>query len=449
MPQLSDLSADLSADALITDHDVMLGYLRDQAPTVGHGNPIGVVRARSTADVVAAVEWCRQNEVPIVPRGAGTGLSGGANAVTGGIVLCLERMNTVVEVDPDAQLVTVGAGVVTAKVREAASEYGLWYPPDPSSYEWSTIGGNVATNAGGLCCLGYGTTGDFVQSLELVTAAAEVVRVGRRTRKGVAGYDITRLLVGSEGTLGVFTEVTLRLIPIPPPPATIVVAFDDLAATTLAVLRLMHRPTPPTVLELVDRPSLVAIESDLRMGLPTDAAAMLFVQTAQEFRSATVELLGETGGRDLYATADAAEGAQFLGARRAVLPALERLGTVLLDDVAVPVVVLDRFVDEVQSIGRRHDVVIATFGHAGDGNLHPTIVVPQEQPERAVRAFDDIVAFALVLGGTITGEHGVGTLKRSALVTELGTAGIALHRCIKDAFDPTHLFNPGKVLEPW
>lgn len=447
--EFDDLRSAVSPRAFITDGDVVAGYLRDQAPTADHGIPIGVVRAASTSDVIATVGWCRQHRVPLVPRGAGTGLSGGANAVDGGIVLCLERMDQVVEVNPDTQRITVGAGVVTAHIRHAAAEHGLWYPPDPSSYEWSSIGGNVATNAGGLCCLGYGTTGDYVQAIELVTADATAVRVGRETRKGVAGYDLTSLLVGSEGTLGVFTEITLRLVPIPPPPATIVAAFDDLGASTRAVLRLMSEPTPPTVVELIDRPCLLAVESHLRMDLPVSAAAMLFIQTSSQLIQPSVDLLSDAGGRDVYATGDVEEGALFLGARRAVLPALERLGTVLLDDVAVPVAALGAFVEEVQSIGRRHDVGIATFGHAGDGNLHPTINVPAEDPERSVRAFEDIVDLALALGGTITGEHGVGTLKRSALVDELGAAGIALHRRIKDAFDPTHLFNPGKVLAPW
>lgn len=310
--------------------------------------------------------------------------------------------------------------MVTADLDDAAAAYGLWYPPDPSSWRSCTIGGNVATNAGGLCCIRYGTTGGSVLGLTGVLADGRAVRTGRRTVKGVAGYDLTRLLVGSEGTLAVITEVTVRLRPRRPPRSTVVAIFDDLTRAGEAVGVVCGLPLATTVVELMDAVTLRAVESMTPMGLGQDAAAMLLVQVEHGFEAAAVEAAcAQSGARETYASEDPVEADLLLEGRRLALPALQRLGPVLLDDVAVPRRALPEFIARTQQLGERTGLVIGTFGHAGDGNMHPTIVYDEKERDQAAGAFGEILDLALSLGGTITGEHGVGSLKRRWLSDEL------------------------------
>ncbi|HSD81952.1 MAG TPA: FAD-linked oxidase C-terminal domain-containing protein, partial [Solirubrobacteraceae bacterium] len=406
-----------------------------------------------TALVQAAVRAAARHRVAVVPRGGGSGLSGGANAVDGCVVLCLERMTRVVEVDAAALTATVEAGVLNAQLAAAARSEGLWYPPDPASWEFSTIGGNVATNAGGLCCVKYGVTRDVLQEVEVVLADGRAVRLGRRTRKGVAGYDLAGLLCGSEGTLGVITEATVRLLPPPRPASTLAASFASLPDAGVAIARIA-RELRPSLLELMDATTIAAVEDLQPMELDRDDAALVFARSdagAHEGPEeiARMQALCEESGATLVVTSDEeAEGRMLLAARRLAYPALERKGTTLLDDVGVPVPAVPALLDGVARIAEEHELVIGTFGHAGDGNMHPTIVYDHRdaaQVARARSAFAAIVELALGLGGTVTGEHGVGLLKREHLAAELGDAH-DLHHAVKRALDPAGLLNPGKAI---
>jgi glycolate oxidase len=444
----------LGADAVVDDPDVLVAYRRDRAGLVPAGAPLAAVSPRSVDEVSAVVRVAATHRVPVVARGAGSGLAGGANAVEGGIVLSLTAMADIVQLDVAEQTVRVQPGVLNADVASAAREHGLWYPPDPASWTFSTIGGNLATNAGGLCCVKYGVTRDAVLGLEVVLADGRVTRVGRGTVKGVAGYDLVSLLVGSEGTLAIITEATLKLRPAPPPATTAIATFPRLEQAGDAIAAIV-RATSPSLLELLDTTTIRAIEAHQRMDLDVDAAALLVARSdapgelgATEI--ATIEACCREAGADLaLSTTDPDEGELLLAARRLAYPALEQLGTTLLDDVAVPRSRLTTMIARVADVADRHGVTIGTFGHAGDGNLHPTIVydaTDDAEVAAARAAFDDLVTAALDLDGTVTGEHGVGLLKRDHLAVELGEVGLDLHRRVKAAFDPDGLLNPGKVL---
>lgn len=448
---LDELAA---AGEVVTDPDVLESYRRDQAAPglLDAGTPAALARPRTTAEVQAAVRAAARAGVPVVPRGAGSGLSGGANAIDGCLVLSLERMTSVVDVDTASLTATVEPGLVNAQLRAAVAEHGLWYAPDPASLEFSTIGGNVATNAGGLCCVKYGVTRDALLGVEVVLADGRAVRVGRRTRKGVAGYDLTGLLCGSEGTLGVITEVTVRLQPPPGPASTLAASFPSLAGAGEAIARIA-REARPSLLEVMDRTTIAAVEAFEPMELDADAAALLFARSDEAGGTeaiAWMERVCEEAGASLVVTSDEeAEGRMLLAARRLAYPALERRGTTLLDDVAVPVGAIPALIAGVERIAAEQGVLVATFGHAGDGNMHPTVVYDHRDADEAARAraaFDAIVGLALSLGGTVTGEHGVGVLKRAHLATELGPDVLELQRAVKDVFDPAGIMNPGKAL---
>src|SRR4051794_19051060 len=310
----ADFFADLPADRVLTDPDLMTSYAHDEAEWAEHGTPAAVVRPRSTAEVAAVVRACAAAGVPVVTRGAGTGLSGGANAVEGCVLLCTEQMRGILEINGAERLAVVQPGVVNDHLRAAVAEHGLWYPPDPASAPWSTIGGNVATNAGGLCCVKYGVTRDYVLALEVVAATGEVLRVGRRTAKGVAGYDLVGLMVGSEGTLGVITEITVRLRPLrTTAPRTVVGFFDTLPQCGAAVAGVTARGVTPAMFELVDRHTLRAVNEWKHMGLPEDAAALLLAQTDAPEPTAGEEaatILAEfeaAGARDAMMSTDPVE----------------------------------------------------------------------------------------------------------------------------------------------
>ncbi len=450
---LTELAAALPADALVTDPDIIDPYRYDRAETVVPGRPIAVVRARCTADVQTVMRIAATHRVPVVPRGAGTGLSGGSAAIDGCITLSTERMRRI-EIDPAAMLAVVEPGLLNAEVKAAAREHGLWYPPDPSSFEICSIGGNMATNAGGLCCVKYGVTTDYVLGLEVVLADGSVVRLGGRTVKDVAGYDLKRLFIGSEGTLGIITSATLRLRPLPPPASTVVATFADVVDAGRAVTTIMGR-LRPAALELMDRTSVRAVEAQLRMGLDETCGALLLgrsdaggAQSAAE--AAVIEAAcSDAGATYVAATDDEDEGEQLMTARRMAIPSVERLGTVLIDDVGVPIPRIPDLIAGVENVAARTATTIAVIGHAGDGNFHPLVVFDRHDAEavaRAEEAFGSVMDVALALGGTITGEHGVGTLKRPWLRPQLGDDVVALATRIKDALDPLGILNPGKAL---
>jgi glycolate oxidase len=350
--------------------------------------------------------------------------------------------------------VRVQPGVLNADLKRAVAEHGLFYPPDPSSFEISSIGGNVATNAGGLCCVKYGVTRDYVIGLEVVLSSGEVVRTGRHTLKSTAGLDLTGLFVGSEGVLGVITEITLRLVPTPPTPSTAVAYFADLPSAGRAILDVFRDGHEPSMMEIVDRASLRQVDAAYGMGLDTDAACLLLVQAAGDRSPDVIERIAATctahGATEVYHVSDPAEGDLFVEVRRRVWPAFERLGKAMLpEDVAVPRQRLADLLAGIVEIGERHRIDLPTIGHAGDGNMHPLLVFDGHDPDsvdRAERAFRDIVELSLRLDGTIAAEHGIGTLKRRFLADEIDPAHLEVQHRIKAALDPTGLLNPGKAI---
>ncbi|HET8599520.1 MAG TPA: FAD-linked oxidase C-terminal domain-containing protein [Segeticoccus sp.] len=450
---LEELAARLTGSRLLTDRDVMDGYRRDEAHLVVPGWPCAVLLASSVEDVSAALAWAHAHDVPVVPRGAGTGLAGGATAVDGCLVVSLARMSAIREISAEDQYAVVEAGVVNADLGRAAVEVGLMYAPDPSSYEISTIGGNVATNAGGLRCVKYGVTRDSVLGLEVVLADGRVIHTGRRTVKGVAGLDLTSLFVGSEGALGIVTSATLKLRPQPPvDPVTIVASFPSLRGAAEAVTAVVREGIGPSLLELIDRNTLRAINDWKHLGLDDGTEAMLIAQVdsvdAKE-RALRVEAAFEGAGADVVAvSSDRTEAAQLLEVRRLAYPAAEQLGQCLVEDVGVPRSRLPQMIEAIEGIGAAHGVTILTVAHAGDGNLHPTFVFDArpdgEAPPEVWAAADEVFRTALDLDGTLTGEHGVGALKRRWLELEVGPDSLEVQRAIKRALDPKGLLNPGK-----
>jgi glycolate oxidase len=449
---VAQLTDSVGRGRVVTDPGVLDSLRHDRALFVDAGRPRAAVRAASVDDVVATLLAANRYGVPVVTRGAGTGLSGGANALDGCIVLSTVGLNRILAIDEAGRTATVECGVLNGDLAAAVAARGLWYPPDPASRDISTIGGNVATNAGGACCLKYGVTGDHVAALDAVLADGTVIHTGGTTRKDVTGLDLTRLLVGSEGTLAVVVGVTVWLRPAPPPPSTLAAFFPDAAAAGDAVVAIQHALSP-SLLELMDRTTIRAVEALLHMGLDTDAGALLIARSDSTAAAADIRLMAaaceQAGATEVAHTDDPDEGEAFLHARRAALPAFERQGLTLLDDVAVPPTAVPGLIADIDAIAARHGLTIGTFGHAGDGNLHPTIVVDPLDPSaraRAQDAFEAILDAGLARGGTLTGEHGVGRLKTPYLGRQLGPAERAIMARIKSAFDPNGILNPGRAL---
>ena len=438
---------------LTTDGDVE-PFSRDATPLF-RAKPDAVVLPATTREVSAVLALATRHGIPVTPRGAGSNLSAATIPEHGGIVLVLTRMNRVLEVSGAELLAVVEAGATTAALSDAAAAHGLLYAPDPGSRTVSTVAGNVATCAGGLRGLKYGVTRNYVLGLEVVLPTGEILRTGGRLWKDVAGYDLTRLLTGSEGTLAVITEVTVGLLPLPAAAGTGVAYFDHLADAGRAVAKIIADGTLPATLEFLDNRCINAVEDFARLGLDRDAGALLLFgdDGSADVVAGSLRRMADAcsaiGARDVTLAADVAQAEALLAARRCSLPALARLAPItMLEDVTVPRPRLAEMVDEIDRIAARHDVVCATFGHAGDGNLHPTIVFdPQDgdAQHRAEAAFDEVFRTAMRLDGTITGEHGVGAAKRPWLAARLGEDQLALLRRIKTAFDPAGILNPGKT----
>lgn len=451
---LAALAAAVPPEALIIDRDVTRSLSHDEAEWAPVGEPLALIRATSSDQVAAAVRTCASFGVPVTARGAGTGLSGGANAIDGGVIIALDRLNQIRLIDPLERLAVVQAGVINDELRAAAAEQGLWYPPDPASSPWSTIGGNIATNAGGVCCVKYGVTKDYVLALEVVTGTGELVQLGRVTAKGVAGYDLVGLMVGSEGTLGIVTEATVRLKPLPAPPRTIVGYFNSIVDAGEAARAVAQAGIIPSALELIDRHCLAAVDKWKNMGLSVEADVILLGRIddpglAGDDLADQMLACFETAGATWAArSTDEEEAEALFAARRLAYPALERLGPVLTEDVCVPIAAVPQMLARIDRIASEHDILIASIAHIGDGNLHPLLIAEPGDTaaqNRAKIAFEEILSAALDLGGTVTGEHGVGLLKRGGLSRELSPAVLEMHRAVKAALDPHHILNPGKV----
>ncbi|MCZ4587623.1 FAD-binding protein [Rhodococcus opacus] len=451
MNRIEELRSLVPAEIIVTDPDMMEGYRSDKADLVAAGKPLAVLRPRCTAHVATIMKWATKTGTVVVPRGAGTGLSGGATALDGGVIVTMERMNSIRRLDPTNHTVEVEAGLVNAEVSRAVADSGLFYPPDPGSFEVSTIGGNLATNAGGMRCVKYGVTRNSVLGLEIVLADGRILRTGGQTIKNVAGLDLTHLFVGSEGTLGIITAATLRLRPTPVATATFAATFPTLESGGRALDSIFACGVTPSVLELMDNVTINAVEDYQRMDLDREAALLLIGQADGTDALAQVERMvsccDDAGAALSVATADPAESELLLQARRLAGWATTEQYPTIIEDVGVPRSRLPELLSTIAAISEDTGVRIATVGHAGDGNLHPMLLLPDlddDTRQRAMQTADHVCAAALALDGTITGEHGIGELKRHWLPYQLDNTALQVQASIKHALDPANLLNPGR-----
>ncbi|MEU7280855.1 FAD-linked oxidase C-terminal domain-containing protein [Streptomyces sp. NPDC045431] len=450
---LTHLRAGLPAEAILTDPDVTASYAHDAASFCAAGAPAVVVLPSTVEQVQHVMRTATALRVPVVPQGARTGLSGAANASDGCIVLSLVTMDRILEINPVDRIAVVEPGVVNATLSREVAAHGLYYPPDPSSWETCTIGGNIGTASGGLCCVKYGVTAEYVLGLDVVLADGRLLTTGRRTAKGVAGYDLTRLLVGSEGTLGIVVRAVLALKPQPPRQLALAAEFPSAAAACAAVCAIMERGHTPSLLELMDRTTIQAVNRLAKMGLPDSTEALLLAAFDTPDPAADLAAVGElctaAGATQVVPAEDEAESELLLQARRLSLTALETVSSAtMIDDVCVPRSRLAEMLDGTAAIAETYGLTIGVCVHAGDGNTHPVVCFDHTDPDESRRAresFDAIMALGLELGGTITGEHGVGVLKKEWLARELGAVEVELQRSIKQAFDPLGILNPGKL----
>ena len=454
-PFLDAVRARVPGLRILSDATDREAYRRDETAYLPAGLPGAVALPTETVQVAELVRVCAEHDVPIVPRGAGSGLSGGAAGLEGALTIAFTAMDRIVEIDTANLCVVTQPGVINARLKAAVAAHGLFYAPDPASFEMCSIGGNLGTNAGGLCCVKYGQTRDWVLGLEVVLADGTVIRTGGRTVKDTAGYALTHLFVGSQGTLGIITEATLRLRPLPGPRATLIAFFGSLGAAGDAVAAMTRAGIVPVTLELLDHETILAVDDAHGLGLDRDAAAMLLVESdapgaaaAGELDEAEAAILA-SGATSVVRAQDAQEADWLRQARRLALRALERQGTVRMEDVGVPRARVPDLLAAIERIAAAHGVRCATFGHAGDGNLHPNLVFDRDDPEaerltHVVR--DEIFRAALDMGGTVTAEHGIGAARREWLPIQRGEGAVAAMRAIKAALDPLGILNPGRVL---
>ena len=461
---MTDHSADLSALAallagsLTTDPDVLATYSLDESEHRPDGAALALVRATCVDDVVATMRFAHERGIPVVPQGARSGLSGGACAVDGCILLSVKAMDRILAVDEENKTVTVEPGIINLDLKKALRPYGLAYPPDPGSVALCSIGGNIATNAGGMCCVKYGVTREYVREITVVLADGTVTRLGHRTVKGVAGLDLTSLFTGSEGTLGVIVEATLKLVPLGPDPLSALATFPDVRTATEAVAAYMATGATPSMLEMMDGISIGFINAIGDFGMDDSVGAVLIMQSDSTTAAADTEAFAavatDNGAHDVAFADNAQDSEMLVAARRSVQPGNEHYarahgGGQLIDDVCVPRSHLAEFCSGVEAIREETGTMIALVAHAGDGNVHPSVFYDQQDAASraaATEAFDRIMALGLSLGGTITGEHGVGVLKAEWLARELDEGNRHLHRVIKEAVDPTGILSPGKML---
>jgi glycolate oxidase len=450
---IADLARTIPPERLLSDPDRLEPYARDESD-LGRFPPDVAVLAVTTEEVREVLAVAARHRVPVVPVAARTGKSGGSLALHGGIALSLERMNRILDIRPEDLTARVEPGVVTGALQAEVERHGLFYPPDPNSLDTCTIGGNIAENAGGPRALKYGVTREYVLGLTVVLPTGEVLRTGRRTIKGVAGYDLTALFVGSEGTLGVVTEATLKLLPRPAHVATALVCFADVATAARAVSRVLAQGVVPRCLELIDDVSVQAVAKGSPFRLPPGAGAALLVETdgndadqvLAEMARVAGAVQGEAAGEVLVAQNEA-QRRDIWETRKYLSVSLRQLHPLKLsEDVAVPRSRIPEMVSRSREIGRRHGLLVATYGHAGDGNLHANVLFDREDERpRVEAAAAEILRAAVDLGGTITGEHGVGLAKRDFLECEQGAELVAVQRRLKAMFDPLGILNPGKI----
>jgi glycolate oxidase len=450
---LNELRAIVGEEQLLTSPEALVCYSYDG--TFHDSLPEAVIDPGSTQEVSAILQVCNRERIAVIPRGMASGLAAGTVPENGGLVLNLVRLNRILEIDMDNMMVTVQTGVITADLQTEVEKLGLFYPPDPSSIRHSTLGGNVACNAGGPRCLKYGITGDYVMALEVVLADGRVMRVGGKAIKNVTGYDLVSLFVGSEGTLGVITEITLKLIARPEATRTAQAIFPRLEDASKAVNAVLRGGIVPATLELMDETAINCVEDALHLGLPRDAEAILIIETDGDEADATrdmqvvARICREGGASEVRVAKTAAESAELWRARRSISGSLGRKRPNKLgEDISVPRSAIPEMIARIKEISARRNLPIVIFGHAGDGNLHPNILFDkrdEEEWQRVEAAVGDLFHAAVEVGGTLSGEHGVGLLKRPYLEMALGATSLEMQKRIKQAWDPNNILNPGKI----
>ncbi|WP_321369221.1 FAD-linked oxidase C-terminal domain-containing protein [uncultured Desulfuromusa sp.] len=435
-----------------TEDLLVLGY--DATPGLHH-TPDVVVYPTSTEDVQAALQIARAASLPITPRGSGSGLSGGSIPAKGGMVLCLNRMDNILEIDEENLTVTAQAGVITLDLANAVLARGLFYPPDPASQKISTIGGNVMEDAGGLRCLKYGVTGDYVMALKCVLPDGSIITTGGKSVKDVAGYSFKDLLISSEGTLAIITEITFRLIPPPQTNQTMLAYFDNIETAGKAVSEIIAAKIIPSTMEIMDKTTINCVEDYVKIGLPRETAALLLIEVdghpavVAEESAGVQKVLKQVKATEIHIAANKEEALDLATARRMALSAMARVSpSTLMEDATVPRSCMAQTFAEIERLAAKYDLIVGTFGHAGDGNLHPTVLCDErdtDQMKRAHAFFDDLYTKVLEWGGTVSGEHGIGIAKKEYLARQVGPGGVAVMKRIKKAFDPDGVLNPGKI----
>ena len=451
---ISELKSAVGAANVLTEKEDLIPYGFDGTAALKKAANC-VIMAESTDHVAAVMTLAAREKIPIVTRGSGTGLSGGSVPVDGGIVLCLVKLDEILEIDSANLTILCQCGVITKAIDDAVTPMGLFYPPDPGSIKISTIGGNVANNSGGLRGLKYGVTRDYVMGMEVVLATGEVCWLGSKCVKDVAGYSMKDLFIGSEGTLGIITKVLLKLVPRPAARKTMLATYDSMENAARTVSKIIERHIIPCTLEFLDRKTCQCVEDFAKVGLPTEAAAVVLMETdghpvvVAEEAEAMAEIARENGALAVEMAKDDAHATRLAGARRSAFSALARIKpTTILEDVTVPRSRLTEIVTFVEEIGKKYDLEIATFGHFGDGNVHPTFLTDEtnfEEMKLVHEAMSEIFDKTIELEGTITGEHGVGLAKKPYLPRQFADASYGLLAQVKKSLDPESLLNPGKI----
>tara|TARA_X000001036_G_scaffold234406_1_gene218870 strand:+ start:6031 stop:7398 length:1368 start_codon:yes stop_codon:yes gene_type:complete len=442
----------LPKDSIEFNSETLKNFSQDRAIIESYGKAIALVMPKSKQEILSVVKIANKFKIPIVPRGAGTGLTGGSNAIDNCILLSLHRLNKILSIDVSNRMAIVEPGVINSAIKEEVAKKNLFYPPDPASYDISSIGGNVATNAGGLCCVKYGVTRDYVMGLEVVLGTGEVINTGRKTIKNTSGYDFTGIFIGSEGTLGIITKITLKLLPTPPISSTGIAYFNDLPNAGKAILEIFNKGFDPNLMEIIDNLSLIQVQKVYSMSVDTNASCVIMMQTngvnSFDDIKKMLAICIKNGAYNTKNVNDPKEGEKIFEIRRKVWPAFEKLGKSMLpEDVAVPRQNLAKLLQGIINIGKKYKIEIPTIGHAGDGNLHPLFVFDHnknEEVDKVRKAFVDIINLSLKLGGTIAGEHGIGTLKKDFIKYELDEIQLKKMKEIKNLFDPNSILNPGK-----
>lgn len=453
---IQELIQVLGKENVLSEQEDLMTYAYDATAAMKHRKPDVVVSPLSTEQVAEIVKIANRHNLPIYTRGAGTNLSGGTIPTEGGIVLSMLNLNNILEVDQDNLTATVQPGVIIQALNDQVVKHGLLYPPDPGTIATATMGGSVAECSGGLRGLKYGVTKHYIMGLQIVLANGEVIRWGGKTVKNVTGYDLVALFTGSEGTLGIITEIIVKLIPAPEARKSIMGIFDDVDKAGNAIAAIIRNKVIPATLEIMDNVTIQTVENFVHAGLPMDAQAVLLCEVdgykeVVEREAVLVErILKDEGAVEVRIAKDDKERDLLWLARRSALPALaQKRPTTVLEDATVPRSKIPDMLKAIRRIATKHNLQIATFGHAGDGNLHPTILTDEldvEEMKRVHLAVDEIFETALALGGTLSGEHGIGIAKMKFLDLEFGVAGVAALRRIKESLDPNYMMNPGKMI---